>query len=279
LRRGFQFIFFSFLAAHVLAADSPTSLWEKRAEREADWRHQGLSLVPYRANYFFPFTYNTTPHPTPTNEAQYKEAKYQFSFKVLLVDQLFDPGIHLFFGYTQLSLWQVYDRKKSAPFRDINHEPEIILSLDSNRTIHDIVLRQTEFGLSHQSNGTGPPESRSWNRFYANFLFDHKNLALELKPWIRLPDFGDDDNRDIEHYLGYGEVTVSYFRRNHIWSLMFRNNLQFRHNRGAIEVNYSFPLTRTLTGLLQWFSGYGESLIDYNNRNNRFSLGLALSHF
>jgi phospholipase A1 len=114
---------------------------------------------------------------------------------------------------------------------------------------------------------------------YANFLFDRDGIALGFKPWIRLASLDNKDNPDIGHYMGYGEVTVSYFRKNHVLSAMFRNNLRFNRNRGAFEMDYSFPLSRTLTGLLQYFTGYGESLIDYNRPNNRFSIGLALSNF
>jgi len=48
----------------------------------------------------------------------------------------------------------------------------------------------------------------------------------------------------------------------------------FDGNKGAIRLDYSFPLTRHLTGLVQYFSGYGESLLDYNRPNNRFSIGM-----
>lgn len=214
-----------------------------------------------------------------SNDAQHKEAKYQFSYKVLLADRFFVPYAHLFFAYTQLSFWQVYDREGSAPFRDINHEPEILLSIDTERDVRGVMLRRTEFGVVHQSNGAGPGDSRSWNRVYANFLFDRDNVALGLKPWIRLASLDNNDNPDIGRYMGYGEVTLSYFRKNHVATMMFRNNLRFNGNRGALELDYSFPLTRTLTGLVQYFTGYGESLIDYNRPSNRFSIGLSLSNF
>ena len=249
-RMAMGLLIVSILSSITWAAEAEPSLWDKRSEREADWRRQGLSLVPYRTNYFFPITYNTSPHSSSKNQAQNKEAKFQFSYKVLLADELFDPNVHLFFTYTQLAMWQFYDRDRSAPFRDINHEPEVLVSFDTNRSLRDIFLRRTEIGLSHQSNGTSAPDSRSWNRVYANFLFDRKNVAFAVKPWIRLGNFGNDDNSDIEEYMGYGEITLSYFKKNHVWSMMFRNNLRLGNNRGAMELNYSFVCTRTLTGLV-----------------------------
>ncbi len=221
--------------------------------------------------------YNTSPHPSSRNRQQYQEAKFQISFKVLLYRNISRSNAHLYFGYTQLAFWQVYDQKRSAPFRDTNYEPELILTFVNNRKLAGMNLRHTDFGIAHQSNGTIPPDSRSWNRIYAKFFFDRDGFSFTLKPWLRLHDSPSrNDNRDIDRYMGYGEATISYGWKNHILSVLLRNNVE-RKNRGAVQVDYTFPLTNTVTGLLQYFSGYGESLLDYNRPNNRFSIGVALS--
>jgi len=237
-----------------------------------------VALFPHRPNYLFPITYNTSPHATASHHAQHKEAKFQLSFKVLLLDQLFRRDAQLYFAYTQLAMWQVYDQSNSAPFRDINFEPEVFLTFDAKYQFGKLVLRQIDYGLNHQSNGVTPPDSRSWNRAYARFLFDSNPFSVAVKPWIRLPENHEDDNPDILDYMGYGEITLFLKRKNHVLSLMLRNNLNIDENKGAFELNYSFPLTRTLTGLAQWFNGYGESLVVYNQPNNRFSIGIALGY-
>jgi phospholipase A1 len=62
-----------------------------------------------------------------------------------------------------------------------------------------------------------------------------------------------------------------------------RNNLEFYDkNRGSAEFNWTFPLPRLLYstntyGLFQVFSGYGNSLIDYDRETNKVGLGIALS--
>ena len=249
-----------------------------RPVQEEEWMAQGVPLLPHRANYFFPFAYNTNPHSTSNHRAQHKEAKFQLSFKILLLDKLFFRRANWYFGYTQLSMWQVYDQSRSAPFRDTNYEPETFISVATGEPLGWLTLKQVDLGLSHQSNGISRPDSRSWNRLYLRFLLDAESFSLTVKPWIRLPDAGRDDNSDISRYLGYGEVTVSYMIRSHVVSFMFRNNLRVPRNRGAIQFDYSFPLTRNITSLVQWFNGYGESLIDYNKPNNRFSIGLALAY-
>lgn len=264
------------LPACLFAAESSTP-WEQRAEQERQWRSQGFNLIPHHPNYFFPFTYNTSPHAFASKRAQYKEAKFQISFKVLLAEYLFQSNSHLYFGYTQLSMWQVYDRSRSAPFRDVNYEPEILWAVDYRYDMGSFTLREIQYGVVHQSNGIEDPYSRSWNRIYAKFFIDRKGLSFTMKPWYRIPDARRrDDNRNIEKYMGYGEATVSYAWKNHILSVMMRNNLR-AENKGAIRVDYNFPLTNILTGLVQYFNGYGESLSDYNRPNNRFSVGIALS--
>lgn len=265
-------------AAPLVSSESVKTPGEVRADIERQWRDEGLSLVPYKSNYFFPYTYNTSPHSTSRNRAQEEEAKFQFSVKVLLLNEMFRQPLHLYFGYTQLALWQFYDRGRSAPFRDINYEPELLVSFDPQGHVHGFAIPQIDVGLVHQSNGVTDPDSRSWNRIYARMVLDRGKWSLSLRPWYRIPDSKRrDDNPDITTYMGYGEATLSYVRKNHVLSIMGRNNFRARRNKGALNVEYSFPLTRNLTGLLQYFTGYGESLIDYNRPNNRFSIGLALS--
>ncbi len=257
-------------------ADDDPSPWERQAEQERLWRSEGLPLIPHRLNYFLPATYNTSPHPSSAYKAANTEAKFQLSVKVLLLNNMFRSNVHLFFAYTQLSMWEVYNRRQSAPFRDTNHEPEMFVTWDAETPLGGATLRRVDVGVVHQSNGVNFPDSRSWNRVFAQALYDWNNFAFTLKPWIRIPEKrSDDDNRDIEKYMGHGEFTVEYFRRNHVLSVMVRDNLRVR-NRGALKLEYSFPLTRNLTGLLQYFTGYGESLIDYDRSNNRFSIGIAL---
>jgi phospholipase A1 len=36
-------------------------------------------------------------------------------------------------------------------------------------------------------------------------------------------------------------------------------------------------MSGTLHGVLQWWSGYGESLIDYNFRQNKIGLGVTIA--
>ena len=95
---------------------------------------------------------------------------------------------------------------------------------------------------------------------------------------LRLPESsGEDDNPDIEDYLGYGDLQLVYRKGRNAYSLLLRNNFSRTDNHGALKLNWSFPLYGRLKGYVQYFNGYGESLIDYNHKQQSFGLGVSLT--
>ena len=60
---------------------------------------------------------------------------------------------------------------------------------------------------------------------------------------------------------------------------MSRNNIESGFSKGAIELGASCHLgvTENLKLYIQYFSGYGESLIDYNHYVSRLGVGIMLS--
>ncbi len=256
------------------------------AERLTD--RNPFVITPHNPNYVLPVSYNATPNETPypanNGPLDNLEMKFQLSLKLLAVRGLIADRGSLFFAYTNQSWWQAYNSGYSSPFRETNHEPEVFVSFKTDWEMLGFRHRILRLGLSHQSNGQDAGQSRSWNRVYADFIMERGNLYMSIKPWYRIPeekkssptDVSGDDNPDIDEYMGYGEFRAVYKHNRHTFSMMLRDNLR-SENHGAIELGWSYPITQRLRGYVQYFNGYGESLIDYNSSTNRFSIGLALT--
>jgi len=139
-------------------------------------------------------------------------------------------------------------------------------------------LRMASIGINHQSNGRSLPLSRSWNRVVAAFGFERENWLLSLRPWWRIgEDAETDDNPDIVDYLGRGDINLVHRRGDHEFALLARHTLKpGAESRGALQLDWSFPLSRSLRGHVQLFEGYGESLIDYNVRSTQIGVGISL---
>ena len=61
--------------------------------------------------------------------------------------------------------------------------------------------------------------------------------------------------------------------------LMLRNNLKGGgDNRGAVQVHGSWEIWGGIRPFVQYFYGFGESLLDYNERANRVTAGLQLTY-
>ncbi len=60
---------------------------------------------------------------------------------------------------------------------------------------------------------------------------------------------------------------------------MTRNQVESGFDEGALELSWSFPVFDYpyLKGYIQYFHGYGESLVDYDRRVNRIGIGIALT--
>jgi phospholipase A1 len=205
------------------------------------------------------------------------EAKFQLSLKTKVWQGVFGDNGDIWMGYTQSSRWQVYNGETSRPFRETNYEPEILLVFRNNYQLGGWKGRMAAVGINHQSNGRPDPLSRSWNRVMFNVGLDRENWAVMFRPWIRISDGNDDDNPDIEDYMGRGDVTIVHTIGGHELSLMARHSLRGGdRSHGAIGFDWGFPIHNTLRGHLQVFDGYGESMIDYNHRSTYIGLGISL---
>jgi phospholipase A1/A2 len=256
-----------------------SQLWEL----DEGARRRKYAIKLHRSSYVLPFTYNESPNikavreADPDEDLKKAEVNFQLSLKVKLWQDIFSQKMDLWFGYTQRSFWQLYNFEDSSPFRETNYEPELLLNFRTDYRILGLKGRFFNLGFNHQSNGQSEPLSRSWNRAVFNLGFERDQFSLLLKGWYRIPESADnDDNPHIEKYLGYGEIWAYYFLGKHRLGLMLRNNFSFHANRGALQAEWSFPLLKWVSGYVQYFVGYGESLLDYNHSVNRIGIGVIL---
>ena len=230
-----------------------------------------LGIELYKFNYLLPVTYAKT---VPDDGRKSVETKFQISLAKPLFYDVFGLRESLVAAYTQTSWWQI--TKTSAPFRETNYQPEIFLNFASPKYLEQIGVKNLKFGLLHESNGRDGTNSRSWNRAYVQSDFVYGNFSVSPRAWIVVGDKGD--NKDILKYIGHGDVRLSYNLNDHIFSLMLRNNLHFdKTNKGAAELSYMFPIFSSgVYGYLQYFTGYGESLIDYDRHTDKVGLGFVI---
>ena len=276
-------------AGSAATVEKHAALVTQRIEQERVNVLKPFTIMAHKPNYLLFASYNRIGY----NEDLYREvesdpgmnfdrteAKFQLSLKFPLLVGLFNNTLDVFAAYTNRSFWQVYNTDESSPFRETNHEPEVWVQFHPNWEFFGFRNTWNSFGLNHQSNGRGGILSRSWNRVFAWLTFERGNLALSIKPWVRLPENDeDDDNPDITDYLGHGAFLASYKWRGHVFSLISRNNLESGFSRGAVELSWSFPFPGWpyLKGYVQFFNGYGESLIDYNQYVNSIGIGFSLT--
>lgn len=222
------------------------------------------------------------------------ENRIQLSVRTKLAQGLLTKGHptlkdSVWFGYTQQSYWQLFSPDISRPFRTTDHEPEVMYVYPTDaRLPFGWRWRYSGVGLVHQSNGQSNPLSRSWNRVYLMTGMELDNRwNLNARVWKRLSEnINSDDNPGISDYVGRGEVQL-------FWNMDKDNTLgaTLRHSlastgRGSVRLEWLQTLGTGLGGgksnlrlHTQLFSGYGDSMIDYNRKRTVFSLGLSLVDF
>jgi len=150
--------------------------------------------------------------------------------------------------------------------------------VDTDFDLLGLHIRLFTLGFNHESNGRGGEISRSWNRVFGVILADRGNFMIGLKPWCRIPEKSkDDDNPNTEKYMGYGELFCVYRLNKNVFSALFRDNLRASDNLGAVELGWSYQITKHAKIYAQYFFGYGESLLDYNHKSNRIGIGVMIN--
>jgi outer membrane phospholipase A len=207
-----------------------------------------------------------------------KEVAFQISLKVPLAF-IAPTRTQFYFGYTSRSWWQCYTGI-SAFFREIEQKADFFIeqpfSLINARHIKpNLHFEKIKVGMLHHSNGEGWEFEHSWNRLYvALFLkwFTHDGQwRLVLTRWyiLNTPD-KKNYNADIEDFLGTSEMRLDFEGKVFQWTM--------RVQKHALQYSLSVPLSRSLRGMVYYFSGYGSTIGLYNTFCHSIGIGFQAKY-
>jgi len=259
---------------------------DRSKENMQSWLNSDFGLKPYRPNYILPFAIANSKYVSHKPQVTYdrKEAELQVSLKLKLAHDLFGLKEKYYVSYTHRAFWQIYI--KSSPFRETIYNPEAFVIFPISDKTSGLNIRSFKFAIAHQSNGqpdttnipffNGYNLSKSINYVYGTLRLQHDTLLTDLTLLVPFPGSANlEDNPDIMKYLGYTQAKFTYFYNEHMFTLMARGNISSL--KGAVEATYSYPLPRDTYLYVKLFSGYVESLVDYNREVTKFSIGFSFS--
>jgi phospholipase A1/A2 len=213
------------------------------------------------------------------------DARFQLSFNYRLfspegpVVKLVPFLKGMYFGYTQNSFWELGEDSK--PFRDTSYRPSLFWQ--GKLEGPDWVPQTWKAGYEHESNGREDEDSRSidtlffeprWQKIFAD------GSVLSFNPRIRAY-LDKEENPDIQRYRGFVNWAAQYGRDDG-WKFT-ANYLQGTAGYATAQIDASYPLgTEVFSNIgsfihIQYFSGYGETLLNYNDRkSDQFRIGISI---
>jgi hypothetical protein len=212
-------------------------------------------------------------------------ARFQLSFKYRLFDTFAGYGHQqpwlsgIYFGYTQNSLWDL--ETESRAFRDTSYRPSFFWRWQ--RTDERTFLDGVRAGIEHESNGGAGERSRSINILFVRpewiwRLADGGSVEFTPKAYSYIER---SDNTDIDDYRGHVDWRLRYDSGgNWIATSVVRYGDSGRASflldlsRRTRDVKFG-PVSGYLH--VQFFAGYGESILDYNvKRKSQLRFGFAI---
>ena len=272
MHRYFLILFITILSLGFPVRAQIVNTVEKE-KLEADSIRRALDNGPYftlyKDNYFIAGT-TIGGKPTATNS----DVKFQVSIAQRLTKSTLPFNTYLYLFYTQKCMWNVFEN--SMPMRDFNFNPGIGLTKHlfvKNRYVGKVTLM-----IEHESNGRDGIESRSWNKVsLASNIFIDPNFMVHGKVWIPIID--GQNNQDILYYSGIYQVGTTFTTPNKRFgfalTMVKRKGWNFKYNT-IWEVNYRLFKDENQFLFLQYYNGYGENLLDYNQYHSRLRIGLVI---
>ena len=206
------------------------------------------------------------------------EVKIQVSFKY---DFFFPWKLGLYGAYTQDMFWDLF--KDSNPFKTIDYNPDFFWRFESGNNFADDLntgfLDYIQLGLfEHKSNGSDGTNSRGWSRSYLQAQIsagDFLNFGLNAKYFYL---YLTGDNPNIANYIGSFETKVFLKLRDPDLKIDYEELYAsfgagggmngFDFSKGWQEYGLKIRLLFSrIRPYLQVWNGYGENILDYNQRS------------
>jgi phospholipase A1 len=183
----------------------------------------------------------------------------------------------IFFHYTQISFWNI--GQESNPFAEINYHPGLMY----NFKFDNKYLNEFRIGVFHESNGESEDRSKSLDIGFQTYLYKKYNfedftLNIVLRVFY-IPYSSLEENPEYHDYMGYHNLFIDF--KNKEWGCIELKTQGFvLEGKGALQigiVSHSFLDFKnyfTPRLYLQWYCGYGESLINYSAKSNSLRIGI-----
>jgi len=186
----------------------------------------------------------------------------------------------IYFAYTHKMVFNL----ASDSSIETDYRPELFYRSPA-AGLGDSLHAGIDIGIMHESNGKAGPDSRSVNTVYVSpaLLWDLGNdFNLKIAPRYSLLVGGRADNPDIKAYRGNAGLKVQIGQVDGL-RLSATGRYNFSTDRGALTTEASYPLSRifdSASGFYffgQYFTGYGETLLDYNRSVSRLRFGFGIA--
>jgi outer membrane phospholipase A len=277
----------------LLLGGSPPCAGEQTSARDGDESHpfalgqiQGNRFSMLEPNFFiFGGTWDDGGGAlVPTSD--------QVRFKIALAYKVTGaPDNHTGFyaAITQDAYWNLFD--ESAPFYDTNFLPEFFYRHDIRKLTGNgswFLPSGVKGGIRHHSNGKIGENSKGWNRLFLTTEFGDPNEQI----FAHISFWGawnvSQYNPNIEDYLGRGElrldITPTWERgRRTLGEMGLSLRMPFWGKRlfPACEISlYVGVLEKYVEWfapslMIQFFDGFGYTLLDYDQAVRGIRVGLA----
>lgn len=223
----------------------------------------------YKDNYF---AVGTDPFHTPN---KYNSGiKFQLSIAQRLTNATLPWGTYIYLFFTQKVFWEVF--QDSMPMSDLNFNPGIGWSKPF--FIKDRYTGKLTLIVEHESNGRDGEASRSWNKVSLSgnaFVTDW--LSVHAKYWIPIVD--GNFNQDLLKYTGIFNMGFQLNSNDRRFTLAAtfekRQGWNFNWNT-SIQAGWRIHKESNQYLFLDFYNGYGEGLLAYNQFHNRLRFGILI---